>query len=168
MTTRESSRGPLIWLPDGHVSDWVLNALVDAELELVPHVAATHVDGCEHCTERLTTMAHLSFALGEELTFLSAQTAQAAPFPRAVFAAACLFSVSVVLFSWTARSTALLELPHELLTTWRGLRLIGPLAAQHWYASLAAVGSVGILASTIVGVIVAKRHPFTRSPESPS
>lgn len=168
MKRPESSQGLLVWLPDGHVSDWVLNALVDAESELVPKAASAHVDGCEQCTERLATLAHLTFALGEELNLLTARSAQKAPFPRVVFLTTCVFSVSVVLFSWTNRSNAVLDLPHELLTAWRGLRLIGPVAAQHVGFSFAAISSLGALIAAIVGIILVRRHPFPRNPESSS
>jgi hypothetical protein len=159
----------LVWLPDGHVSDWVLNALVDNEVALLPDEAVAHADTCEHCTERMATMATMAFALGEELSLLAEQQAKhRAPFPLALFAAAFVFTSGFALFSWSDQGRNLVELPHELLTVWRGLRLVGPFAARHLSAELIVLSSVTALLAAFGGVLLAKRHPFTRSPESPS
>lgn len=169
MNQRDLYPDALAWLPDGHVSDWVLNALVDGEATLLSDEVVSHVDACEHCTERLATMATMAFALGEELSFLVEQRAsKKTPFPLAFFGAAFLFTAGAVLFSWNARGRALGELPHELLTFSRGLRLVGPLAAQQLGVGLLVVSASVVVVTAIAGAILARRHSFTRSPESPS
>lgn len=159
----------LVWLPDGHVSDWVLNALVDAEVSILPDDAVSHVDTCEHCTDRLATMAAMVFALGEDLTLLAQREAeQKVPFPAALFGAALFLTVGFALFSWSEQGRAIVELPHDLLTVWRGLRLAGPLAAQRLGAELVILSSFSVFLAAGFGVILARRHSFSRSPESHS
>ncbi len=50
-------------------------------------------------------------------------------------------------------------MPHEILTVWRGLRLLGPFAAQHLGFELVVLGALTTLAAAIGGVILARRHP---------
>jgi hypothetical protein len=157
----------LVWLPDGHVSEWVLNALLDDEAVLLPGDAVSHVDTCEHCTDRLATMAHLVFALDEELSVLAEdQAKQEAPFPSRLFAGAMLFVAGLGLFSWSVHGTALAELPHELLTVSRALRVIGAFAADQHGGKLLVLGSFTAIFAAVYGVALAKRHPFHRPPES--
>ncbi len=159
----------LVWLPDGHVSEWVLNALIDDEGALLPGDAVSHVDTCEHCTDRLATMATMIFALDEELSALvENQQKQKVPFPVTLFAGATLFVVGFALFSWSAQGRALAELPHELLTVSRALRLIGTFAAEQHSGKLVILSSFTAIVAAVCGVALAKRHPFQRTPESPS
>lgn len=169
MNQRDACPEGLVWLADGHVSDWALNVLVDAEDSLLPEAAVTHTDTCEHCTQRLVAMATTAFALGEELALLAERQASSkTAFPLAVFGVASLFTVGVALSSWAGRGRSLVELPHELLTIGRGLRLAGPFAAQQLGVGLLILSGTSVLVAAIAGVILAKRHGFTRSPESPS
>jgi hypothetical protein len=166
---RNSTQDGLVWLSDGHVSDWGLNALVDDQAALLPGEAVSHVDRCEHCTDRLAMMASMVFALDEELRLLAVhQGRQKAPFPVALFAAAFLLSVGFALLSWRVQGRAIVEIPHELLTLWRGLRLVGPVAAQRLGVETIVVVGATTLVFAIGGVMLARRHPFIRSPESPS
>lgn len=169
MSSRDVCPEGLVWLSDGHVSDWVLNALVDAEVSLLPEAAVSHVDTCEHCTDRMAHMAAMAFALGEELSHLVEQEAsRKAPFPRALFGTAFLAFVSFALFSVGARGGDLGELPHELLTVWRGLRLAGPFAFQRLGVVLVILSCSSALIAIVGGVLLARWQSFPRNPESPS
>src|SRR5688572_3248153 len=86
----ESSRYPrgLIWRPDGHVTDWVLSALVDGEDDLLLESAVTLADSCDECAARLGQLASAAFSVGEDLKLWSKQRlAEAAPFPARAFGA---------------------------------------------------------------------------------
>lgn len=168
MNQRDSSPSALVWLANGHVSDWALNALLDGETTLLPEDAVSHAETCDHCLERMVTMAHSVFALEQELSLLAAHQANSnSTFPLALFTAACLFCVTVAYLSWGTRGATLGELPHELLTVWRGVRIVGPFAArQLGNTTLGVVSSLVTLAAAIGGVILAKRYPYTQSPES--
>ncbi len=105
MNKSDSSHERLVWLSDGHVSEWVLNALVDNEVALLPGEVVLHVDTCDHCTERLATMASTVFALGFELTRLAEyQAKQKTPFPRALFAVASFSRWVLRFFHGTSRA----------------------------------------------------------------
>jgi hypothetical protein len=158
----------LAWLPDGHVSDWAINVLVDGEGALLPVEAVSHVDTCEHCIERLATMATMAFALGEELALVAErQELRKAPFPLASFGAAAGLAVSFALYSWTTQGTAIADLPHQILAIVRGLRLVGPVAAQQLGSGLATLLGTVALVAVVLGMVVARKHAFIR-PESSS
>lgn len=167
MKERNALGEGLVWLPDGHVSEWVLNALLDDEAALLPGDAVSHVDTCEHCMDRLATMAHLVFALDEELSVLAEdQAKQEAPFPSRLFAGAMLFVAALGWFSWSAQGTALAQLPHQLLTVSRALRVIGSFAVDQHGGKLVVVCSFAAIFAALYGIALAKRHPFHRPPES--
>ncbi|MRG92293.1 hypothetical protein [Polyangium spumosum] len=56
---------------DGHVTDVVLSSVADGEAGIVPADALSHLDGCDHCAERLGAEALLSVHAGELLAELA-------------------------------------------------------------------------------------------------
>ena len=61
----------LAWQHDGHVTDVVLSSVADGEAGIVPADALSHLDGCEHCAQRLGAEALLSAHAGELLAELA-------------------------------------------------------------------------------------------------
>ncbi|MDI1451579.1 hypothetical protein [Polyangium sp. 6x1] len=61
----------LAWQHDGHVTDVVLSSVADGEAGIVPTDALSHLDGCDHCAQRLGAEALLSTHAGELLAELA-------------------------------------------------------------------------------------------------
>jgi hypothetical protein len=63
--------------PDGHLTEVALTCAADGELDLLPHEALAHLDGCDHCSRRLGEAALLSVAAGDALRALAPEAALA-------------------------------------------------------------------------------------------
>lgn len=163
----DHSRFPegLIWRPDGHVSDWVLSALVDGEALALPDEAVVHTDSCEHCATRLGDLASQAFALGEDLALWSEHQAQQAPFPvRALGVAGVLIALGLA-GSVGAGGTEWTELPHRLLTLWRWGRVLAPWASERLDLLSFALGWLGVLMALAAGLIFARRTSLSSEQE---
>jgi hypothetical protein len=78
----------LAWQRDGHVADIVLSSVADGEAGIVPTDALSHLDGCDHCAQRLGAEALLSAHAGELLADLAEPSFAPAKVPVKVPAAA--------------------------------------------------------------------------------
>lgn len=169
MTEPSSYPRGLIWRTDGHVSDWVLSALVDGEEDLLLEDAVTHADSCEECAARLGLMASAAFAVGEDLRLWSEErTAETAPFPARAFGVVAF----VIAFSGVAliaaRGPAWLELPHRLITLLRWGRALAPWASERLDALTFALGWLGVLLIVAAGLTIAKRASLSSEQEPSS
>lgn len=164
----EHSRFPqgLIWQPDGHVSDWVLSALVDGEAEVLPEDAVGHADSCEECATRIGIMASAAFALSEGLKLWSKERAlQEAPFPVRVFWGVGLTIALGGLALMATRGSEWQEFPHRLLTLWRWSRVLAPWITGRLDALSFALGWLGVLIAVAAGFAVARRTSLSSEQE---
>ena len=90
----------LVWAAGGHASDVVLTAMADGQLDIVPPLVLTHVEGCRACTTHLGNAALLSLHAGREMAFLPsraeprvAETATRQPLPRLAIVLGLAFAV---------------------------------------------------------------------------
>lgn len=167
----ESSRFPrgLVWRPDGHVSDWVLSALVDGEDDLLAEDAVAHADACEECGTRLALMASAAFSVGEDLRLWSElRIGEAAPFPARAFGAVTLLIALGGVGLIAARGQEWLELPHRLITIWRWGRALAPWASERLDVLTFVLGWVGVVLVVTAGLTVAKRASISSEQESSS
>lgn len=163
----DRSRFPegLIWRPDGHVSDWVLSALVDGEAAVLPDSAVVHADSCEHCAMRLGDLANEAFSLSESLLLWSEMQPRAAAFPvRALGMVGILISVGLF-GSLGFGGTDWMATPHRLLTLWRWGRVLGPWAAERPGAHLFALGWLVVLSALAAGLVFSKRASLSSKQE---
>jgi hypothetical protein len=169
MTEPSSYPRGLIWRTDGHVSDWVLSALLDGEDDLLLEEAVTHADSCEECAARLGLMASAAFAVGEDLRLWSeGRTAELAPFPARTFGAVALLIAFSGVALIAARGPAWLELPHKLITFWRWGRALAPWASERLDTLTFAFGWLGVLLLVAAGLTVAKRASLSSEQGSSS
>lgn len=167
MTERSGYPRGLIWRPDGHVSDWVLSALVDGEDDLLHEDAVAHADSCEECGARLGLMARAAFSLGEEVTrWAEERSAEVAPFPARAFGAVAFLIALGGATLVATRGPAWLELPHRLITFWRWGRALAPVASERLDALTFALGWLGLFFIVAAGLTVAKRASLSSQQES--
>jgi hypothetical protein len=156
----EHSRYPigLVWRRDGHVSDWVLSALVDGEDSALPQDATVHADSCEECAARLGTMASAAFSLGDALASWAEERARhEAPFPRTAFGAVGVLIAFVVIGLGVARGQEWMNLPHRVLTLWRWGRALAPWALERIGPLPMALGTLSVVMVAAAGLAVAAR-----------
>ncbi|OQX69897.1 MAG: hypothetical protein B6A08_03210 [Sorangiineae bacterium NIC37A_2] len=124
----DTSRFPpgLLFREDGHVTDWVLSALVDGEEALLSAEATAHVDSCEECGARLGAMAHGVFALEAEVQEWAKAERARAPFPMVAFGMVGLGLVLGSVGFAVMRGDEWRELPHRALTLWRWAKALVP------------------------------------------
>jgi len=159
----------LIWRPDGHVSDWVLSALIDGQDDLLLEDAVAHADSCDECGARLGLMASAAFSVGEDLRLWSEeQLAERVPFPARAFSAVALLIALAGAGLIAARGPAWLELPHKLITFWRWSRALGPVASERLDALTLAFGWLGLLSIVLGALAVAQRSSFSSEQGSQS
>lgn len=124
----DTSRFPagLLFREDGHVSDWVLSALVDGEEAALSAEATAHVDSCEECGVRLGAMAHAAFSLEAGVQEWVKVERARAPFPMVAFGMVGLaLALGSVCFG-LMRGDEWKELPHRALTLWRWAKALIP------------------------------------------
>lgn len=155
----EHSRFPagLVWRPDGHVSDWVLSALVDGEDGALPEEATLHADSCEECAGRLGVMASAAFSLEDGLKRWAEERVAEAPFPWVAFGAVGLLFALGGIGLGVARGQAWLELPHRVLTLWRWSRALAPWVAERVGPLSVAIGWLSVLLVVAAGLALAAR-----------
>jgi hypothetical protein len=167
----EPSRYPagLIWRPDGHVSDWVLSALVDAEVDVLSEDAVAHADCCEQCAMRLGLMASAAFSIGEGLKIWSEQRSlEAAPFPVRAFGVVGLLVALGGIGLIALRGPEWLDLPHRLISFWRWGRVLAPWASERLDALTFALGWLGVVLVASAGLAVAKWASLSSQQETSS
>ncbi|MET0384375.1 MAG: hypothetical protein ABW321_00375 [Polyangiales bacterium] len=74
----------LVWDAEGHLAEPALHAVADAEIELLPEAALTHLEGCAHCSQRVGDVAMLALEVDVALATLPLTAAElnAAPAAR--------------------------------------------------------------------------------------
>ncbi|MDI3283589.1 hypothetical protein [Polyangium sp. 15x6] len=163
----------LAWQHDGHVTDIVLSSVADGEAGIVPADALSHLDGCDHCAQRLGAEALLSAHAGELLAELAEPSFAPAKAPekvsataiakapasvrglatlpkRAVFGALLLAMLGALpgILDQIARAPSLLG------TIWRAVLMLGRSAAlvskSEWFPTLAFAASAVLMISGLV------------------
>ena len=83
------------WAARGESIPCVLTAMADGQLQIVPTVVRTHVEGCRSCTTHLGNAALLSLHTGREIALVAraADASARAPLPRLFIALGLAFAV---------------------------------------------------------------------------
>lgn len=128
----DTSRFPsgLLFREDGHVTDWVLSALVDGEEGALSLEATTHVDSCEECASRLGVTAHVALSLEADVRKWAKTERARAPFPMVAFGIVGLALAFGSVGFGVVRGGEWSDLPHRILTLWRWARTLGPWIAE--------------------------------------
>lgn len=158
----------LVWRPDGHVSDWVLSALVDGQDELLQEDAVAHADTCEDCATRLGLMASAAFSVGQDLRAWAREQVTVAPFPARAFTVVALLIALGASGFVAARGPAWLELPHKLMNVWRWGRALAPFAGEHLDGLAVVLGWLGVFSLVAAGLVIAKLASLASEQESSS
>lgn len=117
----------LVWAAGGHASDVVLTALADGQVDIVPPVVITHVDGCRTCTMYLGNAALLSLHTGREIEMVAREAH--APLPRLAIALGLVVAVLGLLPTLLDGSAALASVKafatHDVPLLAGGLNTLG-------------------------------------------
>ncbi|MDC3956034.1 hypothetical protein [Polyangium jinanense] len=163
----------LAWQHDGHVTDIVLSSVADGEAGIVPADALSHLDGCDHCAQRLGAEALLSAHASELLAELAepsfapvkapvkADAAAIAKAPASVRGLATLPKRAVLgalLLATLGALPGILDriagVPSLLGTIWRASLMLTRSAAlvskSEWFPTLAFAASAVLLISGLV------------------